>query len=67
MSEQPTQLESEMNVAEQDVDDRDAPNVYPYKKCSECQERKSCGCYVEDNWLCEDCVPEEEEEKPEKK
>ena len=41
---------------EEDVDDRDAPNVYPYKKCSDCGERKSCGSYSDDNeWFCEDC------------
>jgi len=42
----------------EDVDDRDAPNIYPYKKCSDCGERKSCGLYDDDNkWFCEDCFP----------
>lgn len=46
---------------EEDVDDVDAPNVYPYKKCSECSERKSCGNYTnEKKWCCEDCYEEEE-------
>lgn len=49
----------------EDVDDRDAPNVFPYKECSECGERKSCGAYHENDWLCEDCGDEEEEEKSE--
>jgi hypothetical protein len=39
-----------------DVDDFEAPNIYPYKKCTKCEERKSCGSYDEDRkWLCEDC------------
>ena len=38
-----------------DVDDRDAPNTYPYKKCSLCGERSSCGQYKEDDWVCEGC------------
>jgi len=40
---------------ENDVDARDAPNIYPYKKCSDCGERKSCGNYKENDWFCEDC------------
>ena len=40
---------------DEDVDRRDAPNIYPYKKCSDCGERKSCGHYVEDEWYCDDC------------
>lgn len=41
---------------EQNVDDFEAPNIYPYKKCTKCEERKSCGSYDEDRkWLCEDC------------
>jgi hypothetical protein len=44
-----------------DVDDYDAPNVLPYKKCSECGNRSSCGNYNTDKqWLCEDCTPAEE-------
>lgn len=44
------------------VDDHDAPNIYPYKKCCDCEERKSCGSYKDDRWFCEDCY--EEEPKP---
>ena len=44
---------------EMDVDDIDSPNIYPYKMCSHCEERKSCGSYTEDKkWVCEDCTPE---------
>ena len=44
------------NDTELDVDDYDAPNIYPYKKCSCCEERSSCGAYNEDKeWICEDC------------
>lgn len=50
---------------EVDVDDRDAPNTYPYKKCAECEERKSCGNYHDSVWLCEDCGGCEEEEEEE--
>ena len=47
---------------EQDVDDYDAPNIYPYKRCYHCEERKSCGSYNEDKeWLCEDCGKEDKE------
>ncbi len=48
---------------EENVDNRDAPNIYPYKKCCDCGERKSCGHYVEDEWYCEDCHPEDTEFK----
>jgi hypothetical protein len=41
------------------VDDRDSPNIFPYKRCRECGERKSCGSYQNDRWFCEDCAPEE--------
>jgi len=42
----------------QSVDDFDAPNIYPYKKCSVCSERSSCGNYNEDKqWICEGCGP----------
>lgn len=42
----------------ENVDDRDAPNIYPYKECTECGERESCGNYTEDNkWFCCDCYP----------
>lgn len=46
-----------------DVDDRDAPNCFPYKKCSVCGERKSCGNYRENDWFCENCAEEAEEEE----
>lgn len=46
---------------ERDVDDPDMPNVAPYKKCYECEERSSCGSYDEDmHWICEGCAPEED-------
>ena len=46
---------------EPDVDDRDAPNILPYKKCGFCNERSSCGNYTdEDVWKCEDCTPDQE-------
>jgi hypothetical protein len=45
----------EEDEEELDVDDRDAPNIYPYKKCSDCGERKSCGNYKYNDWFCEDC------------
>lgn len=38
-----------------EVDDVDAPNIFPYKKCSECGERRSCGSYEDKSWFCEDC------------
>ena len=43
--------------AERRVDQRDSPNIYPYKKCGICSERSSCGNYddEEDCWICEDC------------
>ena len=38
------------------VDDRDSPNVFPYKKCAFCHERSSCGNYTDDDqWQCESC------------
>jgi hypothetical protein len=37
------------------VDDRDSPNIFPYKRCRECGERKSCGSYQNKRWFCEDC------------
>lgn len=41
---------------EPDVDDRDSPNIFPYKKCGICSERSSCGNYTDDDvWRCEDC------------
>jgi hypothetical protein len=49
-----------------DVDDVDAPNCFPYKKCSVCEERKSCGNYDDNKvWFCEDCFVEEKEEDDE--
>ena len=51
---------------EEEVDDVDAPNIFPYKKCSYCGERKSCGNYNSDKaWFCEDCYDEDEEEDEE--
>jgi hypothetical protein len=42
--------------SEEEVDDIDAPNIYPYKKCSVCQDRSSCGNYNSDKkWICEGC------------
>jgi hypothetical protein len=38
------------------VDERDHPNIFPYKKCVDCHERSSCGNYTNDNvWQCESC------------
>jgi len=38
------------------VDDIDEPNIYPYKKCSVCSERSSCGNYNDNKeWVCERC------------
>lgn len=56
--------------AERKVDQRDSPNVFPYKKCAFCHERSSCGNYTDDDeWKCESCAPEndcicESDEKP---
>ena len=51
-----TARDDEDEVESIKVDDVDAPNIYPYKKCSECGDRKSCGNYNEDKlWFCEDC------------
>jgi hypothetical protein len=37
------------------VDEYDAPNEYPYKKCIDCRERSHCGSYNESKeWVCED-------------
>jgi formylmethanofuran dehydrogenase subunit E len=52
--------DDEEEEEEVDVDDYDAPNIFPYKKCSACGERCSCGSYTTDKqWLCEQCLPEE--------
>lgn len=54
-------MEHEEYEQEQNVDDRDAPNIYPYKMCCDCSERKSCGSYDDDNnWFCEDCNPDQD-------
>lgn len=45
---------------EEECDGRDAPNIYPYKKCYVCGERKSCGNYRENDWFCETCAEEED-------
>jgi len=38
------------------VDQRDSPNIAPYKKCAFCHERSSCGNYTDDDqWKCESC------------
>jgi hypothetical protein len=43
-----------------DVDNVDSPNILPYKKCSVCDDRKSCGSYdVNKKWFCEECYKEE--------
>lgn len=50
----------EDSESEQEVDDPDAPNVFPYKKCTGCGDRKSCGNYTSERaWFCEDCYKEE--------
>jgi hypothetical protein len=50
---------SDGEESEPDVDDYDAPNIFPYKKCSACGERCSCGSYTTDKqWLCEGCSDE---------
>jgi len=41
------------------VDARDAPNIFPYKKCSVCERRGSCGLYREGVWFCENCDEED--------
>jgi hypothetical protein len=54
--------EEESDDEEEVVDDVDAPNIFPYKKCSDCGERKSCGNYNNDKvWFCEHCYEEESE------
>ena len=54
----------EEGETETNVDDRDAPNTYPYKMCCDCGERKSCGNYRENDWFCEDCDDDENETTP---
>jgi hypothetical protein len=44
------------------VDARDAPNIFPYKKCSVCGRRGSCGLYREGIWFCENCDEEDDED-----
>ena len=47
------------------VDDIDQPNTYPYKKCSVCSERSSCGNYNDNKeWICEECGEEDDEKVP---
>jgi hypothetical protein len=47
---------------EEMLNDYDAPNTWPYKQCSKCGERNSCGLYDLDKvWFCEDCYVDEEE------
>jgi hypothetical protein len=47
--------------AERRVDQRDSPNIYPYKLCGFCTERSSCGSYNDEYncWECESCAVEE--------
>jgi hypothetical protein len=51
--------QGEQILDEEEVDDYDSPNVYPYKACHDCGERKSCGSYSEHvgytAWFCENC------------
>jgi len=48
-----------VNSREESIDDYESPNVFPYKKCVECGERKSCGSYTMDKqWNCENCYDE---------
>jgi hypothetical protein len=52
-------FDTEMTV-EDWVDKFESPNVLPYKKCTECEGRSSCGSYNENRkWICESCAPEE--------
>jgi len=55
--------ECESEVSEEseefNVDARDAPNIFPYKKCSVCGRRGSCGLYREGVWFCENCDEED--------
>jgi hypothetical protein len=50
-----TELRAVFGGEETNVDDRDAPNIYPYKMCCECEERNSCGKYRDGFWVCEEC------------
>ena len=48
--------EPNKEIEKEDVDDRDAPNLFPYKKCCQCSERNSTGNYDDEkNWICEEC------------
>jgi hypothetical protein len=48
-------------ACERSVDDIEEPNVYPYKKCSVCSERSSCGNYNDNKeWVCESCAADAE-------
>jgi rubrerythrin len=41
---------------ENEVDNVEMPNIWPYKLCSKCKERESCGNYTDEKvWLCEGC------------
>ena len=52
--------------AERIVDQRDSPNVAPYKKCAFCHERSSCGNYTnDDQWQCECCDDQRRREEEE--
>lgn len=59
------QIADEKKMTDEEwVDQYDSPNVHPYKSCTQCNERKSCGSYDADcNWLCENCHSDDEEEE----
>jgi len=57
----PASMPSIPPPADDDVDDIEEPNVYPYKKCSVCSERSSCGNYNDNKeWVCESCAADAE-------
>ena len=61
-----TSVEARARIVEEtddNVDDIEEPNVYPYKKCSVCSERSSCGNYNDNKeWVCESCAADADEE-----
>ena len=49
-------------IEDNEEEDENEANIYPYKKCSVCSERKSCGNYDSNKiWFCEDCYEEDKE------
>lgn len=53
---------------DEDVDDHDSPNIFPYKLCHGCDERNSTGNYdLNREWRCEDCPAAAESEESENK